>query len=805
MIRKNSPWQILPWAVFVFLSSYLSGQTILNGRILDSKSETPLQYASVSVVDSQADSIVTGGITDENGGFLISMAFNQPYYLEFEFIGFSPTRSSVFTPDESKNRKTLGVVFLDPVPLDLDAIDVEADAPMVVAGTNMTTYDADQLLSSTGGTCCDVMERIPSVDVDADGQVSLRGSPDVVILLNGKRAGILGGERRTNIMSVPVPAAMVERVEVITNPSAKQDADGMTGIINIVLKENSVSGYNGHVNANAGTTDKFNGGAYLNYRRDGSSYYMNLSLEDLNTNGNRNRNSTLVASNGDNVVNLVRQESLQHHNLTGFTSGGTRLAISENTTILGEAKFIPFERTNNKYISINDNEFSISTVDKGYLGLVDAGFRSDWNEQFQLKGNGSYENQKTEKNEIRHSGVFPVSGEMKLNRTILTLDSEYWATPSIKLESGLKERILTHSRDKSIDGNVSDFSFQERIRAAYINMEYTTFMEDMFFTGGLRFENAETRAESTIDSGFVSVSGIPEHIAALQDDRDKNQWNTYPSFSVRYAPNPLTSLRLGYSRRINRVTYDMMDPLPKNQLDLSVMHVGNMSLEPELVHSYELKVNRTFPAWNFEGVLFTQQIENVIREDDDFVNGSSIITMKNAGTGSNAGLEGRIRFTPFTFWDVTLTGLYFQTTTTTTEEDLSGTFSGFQGKISQVFDLPWKGKFEIDNRLYSTEKIPNGHINPDGLFTMNMSYLKSFLDDRVELSIKLLDVFDNEEKVMNTSEKVLYLPDTWGQYDVSSYSKPDQRTLFINLRYKFGSTNIGRTGQNGSESGGYKY
>ena len=217
--------------------SRLFSQVVLEGIVKESGSGQPVQYASVAVLDADADTVCTGGITTEKGKFHISNVFPGKYFLEIDFIGYRHIRGKTFTVNkEERTVKDMGEFMLEPVALELDAVDISAAAPAIMSDVSKTVYSADQIYSATGGTCCDVMKGIPSVDVAANGLVSLRGSPEVAILLNGKRAGILGGERRTNIMSVPVPASMVDKVEVITSPSAKQDADGMVGVINIIFE-----------------------------------------------------------------------------------------------------------------------------------------------------------------------------------------------------------------------------------------------------------------------------------------------------------------------------------------------------------------------------------------------------------------------------------------------------------------------------------------------------------------------------------------------------------------------------------------
>lgn len=179
--------------------------------------------------------------------------------------------------------------------------------------------------------------------------------------------------------------------------------------------------------------------------------------------------------------------------------------------------------------------------------------------------------------------------------------------------------------------------------------------------------------------------------------------------------------------------------------------------------------------------------------------------MENAGSGTNVGVDGRIKFKPLSFWDFTLTGLYYNTRTDhANENDLSGTLSGFQCRVTQVFTFRKGGKLELDNRLFSPEQIPTGTVHPNGLANMNLTFRQNLLDDRVELSLKILDVFNNEERKSETSEIELA-----GQVEyvrkLNSFIKPDRRTFYMNVRYKFGTAGKKSITKKAKESKGYRY
>ncbi len=807
------------WFFIIVLSlSRLFSQVVLEGIVKESSSGQPVQYASVAVLDTDADTICTGGITTENGKFHISNIFPGKYFLEIDFIGYRHIRGKTFTVNkEERTVKDMGEFMLEPVALELDAVDISAAAPAIMSDVSKTVYSADQIYSATGGTCCDIMKSIPSVDVAANGLVSLRGSPEVTILLNGKRAGILGSDRRTNIMSVPVPASMVDNVEVITNPSAKQDADGMVGVINIILKENQDSGFNGHVNVNLGNTEKSNAGAYFNFRKDRINHFWNISTEDLSQSGTGYRQSELVSPAGEIFYQTLRTVNTATRNQTSYLSGGSRYNLSDQTFLTAEVKLVPFQRTKDETIELDNQYLDINKQENGLLQLLDLGFLSDAEKEYRLSGDIALESQNWDGSQSgKESDVemgLSIEGETNLQRRIMNLDYEYFKSPSFKVETGIKERVLSQEQPRSvfiqngIGGTkyATDFTYYERIRAAYLNMEYTTFMEDMVFTGGVRVEDANTESDANLDSVLYYLAGFQGVFIPDTSNHLTRYSKWYPSFLVRYRPNLYTTFQAGYSARVNRPTADFVDPLPRNLFEPSVIRTGNPDLEPEFIHAYELKLSQIKSTWSWEAALFGQQIRNVVREDEDLLDSISVITWKNAGTGTNVGVDGRIKFKPLPFWDFTFTGLYYNTRTDhVNENDLSGTLSGFQGRLTQVLTFRDGGKLELDSRLFSPEKIPTGMVHPDGLSNMNLTFRKNMLDDQVELSFKILDAFNNEERKSETSEIELVDQVEYVR-NLNSFSKPDRRTFYMNIRYKFGTAGKKSITKKARESKGYRY
>ncbi|MCH2445573.1 MAG: TonB-dependent receptor, partial [Candidatus Marinimicrobia bacterium] len=252
------------------------------GMVIDSISGQPIEYTSISIIDSDK-SIATGGVTDSDGKFEIEEIKPGEYDVKIEFMGFSPVIfSDIKLSFRDQRVKDLGTIKLVPSSLELEAVKVLDERPIFEFETDKMVYNSSEDIISDSGTAEDVLNKVPMVTVDQDGAVELRGNPNVKILVNGRpnRTGE-GGKSVDNI-----PASLIDKVEVITSPSAKYDPDGMAGIINIVLKKGKYEGFNGSLkingksNENAGMGDMNGFTAYGNYRGEKWNLYSSVNLNN---------------------------------------------------------------------------------------------------------------------------------------------------------------------------------------------------------------------------------------------------------------------------------------------------------------------------------------------------------------------------------------------------------------------------------------------------------------------------------------------------------------------------------------------
>ncbi|GIV57634.1 MAG: hypothetical protein KatS3mg042_0547 [Rhodothermaceae bacterium] len=307
------------------LQQMLVGQ--VEGTVRDAETGRPITTATVAVWSLPDSSLVTGAVTDDDGRFAIDRLRPGRYYVKVTFVGYKPYVSEALALTRQAPRADLGDIRLVPDTAQLEGVEVTAEREAVTFAIDRTVYNVKDQPVSLGGSATDVLQNVPSVEVDGEGKVSLRGNQNVAILINGKPAPVRGDFLPAFLQQIP--SSMIERVEVIPNPSAKYDPDGMAGIVNIVLRQDAELGLGGGISLSAATGDKYNASGNLTYQKGrltlaGSYGYRNDRRENGGYNFRENRYSTpltLLEQNSDglrkntsHLVNLSADYGLSDRN-----------------------------------------------------------------------------------------------------------------------------------------------------------------------------------------------------------------------------------------------------------------------------------------------------------------------------------------------------------------------------------------------------------------------------------------------------------------------------------------------------------
>jgi len=753
--------------LFLFCAGFAQNEDIENasgitGIVIQSDSKKPIQFAAAALVRTQDEGIESGKLTDENGFFSLKAVPAGEYRLEVDFIGFLPFIGKPFQYDPSANLDIdMGQIPLQLKALEADLVKVNAERPLYEVTVDKKVYVIDQMKTTSGGTCCDVMKKVPSLDLGPNGEISLRGSENVAVLINGKRAGILGDERKSCAVAVPIPAAMIDRVEIITSPSAEYDPDGMTGIVNIILKEDKVSGYNGELSINAGSTNKLNLGSTLSYRNNKLHLFSKFSTEMLEH-----------RSNGYRVTDVP--DSVDYRNVKDnklyFVNLGSKYDISERMLFTGEAKFTRYYQnaldTNSFYSSQQDDAIYVDSQGDGFAKVYELGLYTNFLNDSKLGLELSYDRQ--EKNDNRDAvgtASHDSSGHnLDLSKMILRADYYHNLSDNLQYETGYKGRFNTHNKNYDTDNSTHVFQYNENIHALYGTVTFAL-TEKLQSKAGLRFEQV-------LASVFLDTTGT-------LIETPNNYDHVYPSAHLAYIFSPYSNLKFGYSTRVNRPELKMLDPFPHNQYISEVDSVGNPDLKPEFVDAFELSYALTQDKYKTDLSLYHHNIKDVILWDDDI----DTVTYNNSGKGSLNGVDIMLKVSPLNIWDLTFTGNYYESKISGgIEDDQNGSTSGGIIRGISMFKIPSGGDLELSGTYRLPKEIITGTVWPDGQFTLDMAYQVSLFDDRLKLTCKAIDILDSdiyEQNITETTDN--------GDFHINSYRKYDQRTFYLTLLYKFGN------------------
>lgn len=581
-----------------------AGPGQIAGRVTDSEGQA-LQQVAIAVRSTADSSIVSGAMTASGGAFRVDGLALGGYTLRVSLIGYRPRLSEVIELTEEAPAADLGAIVLDIAPVELDAIEAQAERAAVVVEADRTVYNT-KAMPAAAGTAIDVLRAVPELEVDVNDNVKLRGNQSVAVHMNG-RPTPLSGEQLANFLR-QLPGDRIDRVEVMPNPSAKHDPEGSGGIVNIVLNENLDLGLSGSLSANASTANRqyFNG--RLNYQRGRLTLFTGAGVgthQNLMTNYDLRHN--LAAQ----PVTVIEQHGRSdNQNLGGNLDWTAELKISERSHLWSNA-WMYGSRNNadgvteygildaamspqDRYDRINDAEFFWGNMDisAGFVSIVER-----QKEELRIDGRFSSGANDSDTRNIRlflltAGAPVDLPDELTLNEIDqrngnLSIQADYFRpVGQARLDAGYR----AWRRDQDNDNLLRIFESMEavdprdRIQSGYDYEEvfhsfYATFAQPLGkfnIQAGLRAELATTH--------FTSL------VTGDEFDRDYN--SLFPSFNVAYTPRQGRTLRFQYSRRISRPPAQYLNPVVPSTDPLNVFN-GNPGLSSSYTNSYSMDASWT--------------------------------------------------------------------------------------------------------------------------------------------------------------------------------------------------------------------
>ena len=795
-----------------------AGAGKLFGKIVDAKNNKGIDAASVQLFQKNNDLLAGGMLTKLNGDFDISnLAITDTFKLVATAIGYAKQEIIITFDKAGKGdatvEKDLGNIKLTAESQYLNSVTVVAQRPALQMGIDRKTFDVEKNLSSAGGTGIDVMRNIPSVTVDVDGSVLLRNNTPQIFV-----------DGRPTILSLDqIPADNIERVELITNPSAKFDAASTGGIINVVLKKNKKIGLNGLVSAGVGSPGIYTGNGALNLRQGKFNLFVN---GNYNQSGGRAKSETYRQNKDNGVVQ-------DYFNQFAFTDRGRRFASirfgmdffldNRNTVTLtqnfGGGRFTNNEEQHQEYLDVlqqpahygfrtsdgkSTNErsstqfiFKHNFVESGKSISADINYNhGSNNDNTNIVNTYSYPDGSVYAPESRVRN----NGTGLNNQVTIQVDYVDPRGDDNKLETGVRSYINDNTSifNAYSVNNASEiklplsnnYKYREMVNAAYVT--YTGKLLGIGYQAGLRAEHSKFDGE-LVDSAKKFGYQFPNKINSLFDA-------LFPSLYLSKSIGEGQEIQLNYSRRIRRPDFWQMNPFVDINDPLNIRQ-GNPALRPEFTNSFEFNYNKTYNSGSFLGVIYFRNTQGDITRYSDTITAAQYQQLNNAAIDPSAILNTFVNAKYQNRWGTELTLQqkigqqlditptvdlqYKKVVSTINNTDLSNEGFNWEAKLIINYRVIskaalWnKWSFQATGGYESPEVIPQGKRKE--MYGIDLGLRKEFFKNKATFTFNINDVFNSRKRgTINDTEN--FYQDSYRRWDVRSFR--------ATLTYKFGKADF---------------
>jgi outer membrane receptor protein involved in Fe transport len=583
----------------------------ITGNIADSETSEPLEYATISLVNDQFPDRIQGGITDTKGNFDIEI-FPGKYNITIEYIGFEKIILEDRSVTESIN---LGDFKLNINSESLEEIELVGERTEVEIRLDKRVYNVGRDITVRGGSVTDVMDNIPSVSVDVEGNISLRGNDNVRILINGKPSGLVGLSGPAALRQLP--AESIEKVEVVTSPSARYEASGTAGILNIILKKEELVGFNATFIANAGLPKNLGGTATLNWRTDKVNIFTTTTYRDQKSLGGGVFNSEYF--NGDlpsSFVNEKRDYDRIRKNY--FINLGAEYYINDKTTFTISGFIRDSDNTSDSSTEIDDlnsNGDILNSVgrlqeeaEKDNSSQLTANFTKKFNEdghelvaEIQLQKSSEDEFADITNTDSPSETVGTLESQ---KRNLFQLDYVWPIDKNTQFEFGYRGDFSAQENDYEVaileagqfvvDRNLSNILlFEQNVNALYT--QFGKKINKFSYLTGLRMENTNIVIDQKTTNDF----------------KEKKYTNFFPTLNLSYEFNEEENITLGFSRRIRRPRSWSLNPFPSRS-SVTFFRQGNPDLDPSYSSTFDFGYLKRWDKFTFNGSAYYQKATQVI-------------------------------------------------------------------------------------------------------------------------------------------------------------------------------------------------
>lgn len=778
-------------------------QVFITGTIVEKNSNTPLEYASITIESTSDANNITGDMSDSSGNFNIPVT-PDTYQIRIEYLGY---KTFIIDAKDIAASVNLGTIKIEGDTEILEGVVIETQRAAVELKLDKRIYNVGDNAIVKGGNASDVLDNIPSVEVDSEGNVSLRGNESVKVLIDGKPSGMAANIGDALKM---IPSESLDRVEVITNPSARYEAEGGAGIINIILKKGSNTGINGSVTANVGDPTSYGANATINYREDKFNLYSSLGYAKNKTFGNSTNESQYFDENGNtsSFVDEYSRSTRERESINGNI--GLDYNLTDKLTWTNNLTYRKSTGDNPRTLNYSNYDAGRNLLYRNVRQTEEDDFKesveynTDFTYKFNESGHQLFVSGNINKNrDIEDSNITTTNQanavlaqdvtkatENEL-RHIARVDYVLPFNENSQFEAGYlgnfndlntKFNINTLSEDGELEPNDlfrNDLQYKEQVHAFYT--QFGDKLNKFSYMLGLRWEYTE------IDVNQMTT----------MDFNKKKYNNFFPSAFVNYEFADGENVTASYSRRVRRPRGRMLNPISNYSSSINFF-MGNPDLDPSFTNAIDLGYMKRMGRLTLNTSLYfnhTTDATQFVRRVDGVNEEGIPVTISspiNLATEYRYGLELNANYSPLRWWRLNANANLFQVSTrgdysyvdfegTTQTQNFDNDAFTWNGRINSTITLPAKINWQTNFMYSGGQKTAQGKIL--GVGSLNTALSKDILKDRGTIALNVQDVFNSRKRIMETNIA-----------QVNSYAEMQwrERTINLSFTYRFNQTKTDR-------------
>ncbi|PZX17431.1 outer membrane receptor protein involved in Fe transport [Breznakibacter xylanolyticus] len=742
----------------------------IRGLVIDANSGEPIEYATIAVYDAQ-NNVVTGTVTDVKGVFKVSGLNWGVYHLQLSFMGYDAHRVENLSVTNDKPSHNLGTVRLAANTEKLNEVEVVAERKQFEYKIDKKVVNVSGQATAASMTAIEVLENVPSVKVDVEGNVSLRGSGGFTVLIDGKPSILDASDALRQI-----PASAIDNIEIITNPSVKFEPDGTAGIINVITKKNKLLGVSGQAAVNAGMYGTYGGDALLNYRHKKVNYIFGGDYNRRVFPGeNENERRSVV---GDQTNYLISKGEGERDMRMWGLRGGVEVDFNPKNSMTLSARMGGRDMIMESPQSFH--EFNDAGLDNRYSSL------ENWHRQGQFYAlNGTYVRQFAQKGHqvstqfnISHRDATEESSNEKTSdgtllekrrnledgpgdRAELKIDYTLPFSETNKLEAGYQGRWESESDETALEN-------WDLLSGAWVpNAQYGNNTEGEQQIHGLYAMYAGMWRKFGYQAGLrgeTTRRTISSNLSAQQFELDR--FDLYPTLHLSLQLPWEQQLMGGYSRRIQRTHGWMLEPFI-TWVNAYYVRQGNADLEPEFIDSYELgyvkQFENAFVSFEAYHRVTHNKVENLQRQWEGDPSGNILMGQPfNVGKDYSTGLELSINLRQLKWWEVNLMGnLYnYEVTGSAGGKDFSNQTFNWGARLNNTFKVARLHQLQFNGQFNSPTATAQGEVH--GYYSFDAAYRVDLFKRKLSAVVQARDLFATGKRISTTEGENFYTWSKWG-------------------------------------------